>query len=391
MTRPKILSRPGIHTTAFYFAIFMAIGANVPYWPLWLENWGLSEGDIGLFIGLGIAIRVVAGVAIPVLADRLDARRRSLAVLCVAAGVFFFAHFWIESRMTLLLVTIAVGVFLAGAMPIAEALSAAAARHFNFEYAHARGAGTLSFLIANLIGGILIAWFGFGFLVGWIALALIVAGCVAWTHPGGGFVQSTPPRFREIGKLMLTPSFAIFTAAIALPQASQAVMFTYGSIHWRDLGFSEATIGMLWGLSVTVEIVFMLLMGGRLIAWLGPVGAMALSAVAAMIRWTVMAFDPGLAVLIPLQAMHALTFAAGHLGAIAFISVAIPERFGASAQGLFGGLAIGVCLASATLVAHVLFPLYGGETYFLGTGMAAAGLGFCIWLRKNWNGRAILV
>ena len=316
-----ILSRPGLYTIAFYSTIFASIGATVPYWPLWLENWGLSEAEVGQFIGAGIAVRVVAGVVIPVLADRLDARRRMLAGLCFAAGILFLSHIWIDAQATLLLVTLAVGACMASAMPIGEALGAAAAKCFKFEYAHARGAGTLSFLLASLSVGVLIAWVGLDILVWWIGIALILAGLVAWKHPGGGLVKDKPPGFGDVGKLMLTPSFAIFALAISLLQGSQAVLFTYGAIHWRDLGFGEATIGMLWGCSIAVEIGFMFFFGARVVKLLGPVGAMILSAVAGMIRWTAMAFDPGLIALIPLQAMHALSFGAGHLGAIAFISV----------------------------------------------------------------------
>ena len=69
----SLLSRPGLHTAAFYVALFMATGVHVPFWPLWLSDWGLTAEEVGLYTALGIAVRVVAGLAIPALADRLDA------------------------------------------------------------------------------------------------------------------------------------------------------------------------------------------------------------------------------------------------------------------------------------------------------------------------------
>ena len=38
----RLLTRPALHTAAFYVALFMAMGVHVPFWPLWLEDWGLT-------------------------------------------------------------------------------------------------------------------------------------------------------------------------------------------------------------------------------------------------------------------------------------------------------------------------------------------------------------
>ena len=70
-----------------------------------------------------------------------------------------------------------------------------------------------------------------------------------------------PPGLREIGRLVMNPIFAVFMAVVAFIQASHAVLYAYGSIHWRALGVSETEIGALWAASVAAEIVFMLTIG----------------------------------------------------------------------------------------------------------------------------------
>ena len=59
-----LLSGPGGHTTAFYVTFFMATGVHLPFWPLWLEHWGLTASEVGLFTALGVGARVVAGSAV---------------------------------------------------------------------------------------------------------------------------------------------------------------------------------------------------------------------------------------------------------------------------------------------------------------------------------------
>ena len=109
MTRTGLFSPQGTHTTAFYFALFLAMGAHLPYWPIWLEDWGLSAKEVGIYSSIGVAIRVIAGTGIPILADRLDARRKTLAYTCAIGSILFIAHIWIGSRMMLLLATMATG------------------------------------------------------------------------------------------------------------------------------------------------------------------------------------------------------------------------------------------------------------------------------------------
>ena len=92
-----------------------------------------------------------------------------------------------------------------------------------------------------------------------------------------------------------------------------------------------------------------------------------------------------------LQASHALTFAAGHLGAVAFIAAAAPERLAGSAQGVFGAVAGGLAMAGATALAAVVYPTFGGGAYWIACGMSLAGLIAARGLARRWNGAEIPV
>ena len=139
-----------------------------------------------------------------------------------------------------------------GIGPIGEALGVAAARLHDFAYAQARGLGSIGFLAANLVVGVLIARFGTGH------RALVDRGLpgrrsslLALGHPGGRRVgagaAAEHARDRAAG---VNPVFAIFMVAVAFTQASHAVLYAFGSLHWRALGIGEAEIGALWAVSV---------------------------------------------------------------------------------------------------------------------------------------------
>ncbi|MSU88196.1 MFS transporter [Rhodobacteraceae bacterium 2CG4] len=376
-----------VHTAAFYAAMFAVMGAHLPFWPIWLADWGLSAGEVGLFMTLGVATRVVAGLGFPVLADRLDRRRLVMVALCLAAAAVFAAHAAIGDRALLLVATLLTGAALAGVLPLGEALGAGAARAGGFAYGPVRAIGSVAFLVANLALGALIAPLGPGAVLWWIVAGLLLTAALGRRHPGGGTLRGhKPPSLPQIGRMLTHPVFLLFTLGIALSLSSHAVYYVYGSVHWRALGIADGTIGALWAFSVAVEIAVMLLAAPYLLRRIGPIGMMALSGIGGILRWGAMMFDPGVAWLWPLQAMHSLTFVAGHLGAIAFVQAAVPERYGASAQGAYLGLGGGVMTAVGMGLAAVVYPRAGGLTYGIAVAMSAAGLVLILRLRSRWRG-----
>lgn len=391
--RPRILSRPGLHTTGFYVALFLATGVHLPFWPLWLSDWGLSPSEIGVYTAIGIAVRVVAGVVIPAIADRLDARRWVLAACAAGGAALFLGHLGISTRPMLLAATIGTGVAFAGITPISEALGLAAARAWNFPYAQSRGIGSSGYLAANVAAGVLIGWTGTWVALWWIVVCLLATAVLAAGHPGGGQVRSTalPPRMSEMGRLMVNGTFVLFIGAVAFLQGSHAVLYSLATVHWRDLGISDADIGLLWAVSVAAEILFMVLLGTVVIERFGAVMTMALASLAGVVRWGVMMLDPVGFWLWPIQALHCLSFGAGHLGAMAFISMAVPDRYAAAAQGASATMAAGAVMALGMVIGAWLYPSLGGQTYGIGLAFSAIGLGLCVALGRRWQGGEIAV
>jgi MFS transporter, PPP family, 3-phenylpropionic acid transporter len=388
----RAFSGPAWHTALFYAAFYMAIGVHLPFWPLWLADWGLTAGEIGGYVALGMAARVVAGLALPSLADRLDARRATVAALAMVGAGIVVGHLGVGSRPWLLALTLALGAAMAGIGPIGEALGLAAARVHGFAYARARAVGSAGFLAANLAVGALLPVTGTGLALWWIAACLVAVALLARRHPGGRrVVGARPPRMAEIGRVLVHPVFGLFLVAVALMQAGHAVLYAYGSVHWRALGLGEATIGALWAAGVAAEIAFLATVGPAWLLRLGPVRALVISGMAGVVRWAAMMLDPVGPALWGLQGLHALTFAIGHLGAMAFLAQAIPARFGAAAQGAVAATAGGLALALVMALAALAYPRFGGATYGIGAVLALAGTLVALRLGRRWGGEGLVV
>lgn len=373
------VARPGWGATAaFYGFFFLAMGAHLPFWPLWLADWGLTEAEVGLYTALAVAVRVVFGVAIPWAADRAGAPRRTLALVAAAAATLFLAHEVISpeggGRPLLIAATLASAIALAGVLPIVDALSLRAAARGGFAYAPARAVGSFAFLLATLACGWAVSRWGSGAALWWIALSLAPLAWLGLVHPGGAGAPLPRPRLAEAGRLAASRAFALTMIAGASLQGSHAVLYSYGSIHWRSQGIDDATIGALWAFGVALEVALMVFAGRALIDRLGPAGAMALAGAAGALRWGLMTLDPAEAWLWPLQGLHAITFTAAFLGAIAMVERIAPESLAATAQGLVGATAGGAVMAAAGFAAAAAYPAYGAGAYWIGVALSLVGL-----------------
>ena len=119
-------------------------------------------------------------------------------------------------------------------------------------------------------------------------------------------------------------------------------------------------IGCLWAEGVVAEIALFWL-GRSLAERFGPRGLMALSGVGGIVRWTLAGLLPGLGAAAVLQLLHGLTFGAGHLGAMYYLSRTVPARAAASAQALYAAISAGlgsglVMLGAGTLYGRVRRP-----------------------------------
>jgi PPP family 3-phenylpropionic acid transporter len=170
-------------------------------------------------------------------------------------------------------------------------------------------------------------------------------------------------------EFLRNPAFLAVAAAASLIQASHAVYYGFSALDWQAAGLSGGTIAALWALGVVAEIALFAVSGRFLVR---PTVLLLIGAAGATIRWIAMALDPPLALLPFLQCLHALSFGATHLGALAFIARVAPVEIAATAQGYLA-VAQGLAMAGAMGLSGVLYARYGAIAY--GAMALAAGAG----------------
>ena len=360
-----------IRLALFYAAVFLFVGVSLPFWPVWLTAKGLSATEIGLLITAGTWVRIAAPPIAAHFADR-KGRRRGVLILLAGASLAFHLLFLVaEGFAALLAVSILAAIAFTPIIPMGENMTLLASRDRGLDYARVRLWGSIAFIVGAIAGGRFVGGAGADAIL-WLVLgtlALTVLATAAMPETG-----SPPARHRvPVAALLSDPSMIVFLVTASLIQASHAAAYGFATLAWRASGIDDDVIGLLWAEGVLAEIVLFAL-GGGLAARLGPARLLAIGAVAGIVRWVGFATEPGLGLLVVLQALHALTFGAAHLGAMLYLVRAIPPEHSASAQALYSGAAMGLVMGGATILAGALYDDVGAGAFHAMAAMSAAGL-----------------
>jgi PPP family 3-phenylpropionic acid transporter len=381
-----------LRLSLLYAAISLVVGSNLPFLPLWLNWAGLDVRSIAVVTALPLIARIALAPAIAAAADRAGDHRRFLIVLGWAALAALLAlasarHFW-----SILACSFLFSLAFTTIVPLAETVTLQGVRGAGLDYGRVRLWGSLTFIGAALAGGWAVGRFGAS-----CALVLPAAGAMLTVGAAQALPRPAPAAAREgrraaaphasPGRLLRKPAFLLFLAATGAVQASHAVLYAFATLQWRTLGLSAMLSGLLWAIAIAFEIA--LFAAARcVVARLGATNLILLGAAASVLRWSAMGLDPPLPVLVPLQALHGLTFAATHLGAMHFIARTTGDRAGGTAQALYAAATSGVFMAAAMLSAGPLYAAWAGRAYWAMAGFAAAGLAAGLLLPKSASARA---
>ncbi len=379
-----------------YAALFLVVGCYLPYMPVWLHWRRLDEDAIALLLATPLFARTLFTPAISFAADWLGARRAVLIVLAWGSLLSFVLLWAAGSFSQMLLATLLLAANWTTIMPLIETVAVSGIRGAGLDYGRVRLWGSGSFIVASFGCGLIVGVAGAG-----SVLPLLIGGSLLMVlgvylvpreiADSAGPKTSTFRRisFADAVKLAHSPSFLLFLLAAAAIQSSHALYYAFGTIHWRAQGFADGTIGALWALGVVAEI-GLFAVSARVLASLGAARLLVAAGAAAALRWGLMAFDPPLWATALLQCLHGMSFGAAHLAAIYFLSQAVPEDRGATAQGIYAAVVAGLVLGLVTVACGPLYQHLGGEAYAVMVVLALIGAASALLLLRRWHGERVV-
>ncbi len=357
-----------LRLAGFYAAFFTTAGINVPFFPVWLAAQGLTDSAIGLVMAIGAMARVAA---LPIAGHVVDVTGRRRAPILVltwcSLGAYGLYHF-ASDPWHYVAIAFLFGFFTAPQVSLMDSLTMLAVRARQLDYGRIRVWGSITFMLVALGFGFLLQGRGAALIWQTMMAGLVLTVAVAFILPDWQAAAGARRARAPLTAVLSDARFRIFVLGNGLTQASHALFYVFGSIYWRQAGLSDGFIGFLWAEGVIAEIIFFIY-GDRLVRRFGPAWLLLFAGIGGVVRWTLTAVTTDPVVLVLVQPLHALTFAAGFQASIHFVARTLPPELSASAQSLSALISTGLMLAPMMWVAGPLYHAAGPYGY-----LAMAGL-----------------
>jgi len=356
---------PFAAVSASYFA---HIGFFNPYLPLWLKELGFGLVAISILTSVQAATRLFAPYAWGWLSDHTGERVSLLRYGATAAMLCACILFFELGPIGLGLVLLLMFTHTSAMMPMSEAAMAHLVSQggaFDAKrYGRVRLFGSIGFLFTVFLAGAWFEYFGMHHFPGWTVLSLAAVAASVWMLPN--LKEAVPLNDTKVAvwPVLRQKSVKWFFIAAFFHVLSHMGVYVFFSLYLDSLGYSKVWIGMLWAVSVIVEIGWFFTQAKwmpklPLTAWL------VVCSVAMALRMGMTAqWADVLWVLLLAQAIHAITFAAHHTACIALLSHHFPGRLRGRGQALYTVVAYGFPGVLGGLAGGLLSERFGLQSVY---------------------------
>jgi PPP family 3-phenylpropionic acid transporter len=346
--------------SASYFA---HIGFFNPYLPLWLQELGLSILAISVLVSVQAATRLFAPYGWGWLSDRTGERIQLMRYSACAALLASTGLWWDGGVNWLFGVLLFMFMHTSAMMPMSEAAMAHLVTQdgvFNARrYGRIRLWGSVGFLVTVMVAGAFFERAGMYHFPAWTVATMLAVTLSVFCLPD--LKEAIPAHALRVNVMPVLRQRAVqwFFASVFLHVLSHIGSYVFFSLYLDSLGYSKTMIGLLWALSVVVEIGWFFtqsrwLLRMSLPAWL------VLCSVAMVLRMGLTASSAQVLVLLVVaQVLHALTFATHHTVCIALLSQHFSGRLRGRGQALYTVIGYGFPGVIGGLAGGMLSTHYG--------------------------------
>lgn len=369
-------------------AYYAHMGLLGPYLPLWLQSIGFSVLSIAGLTALQSVTRVFAPYLWGLLSDHSGERVKWLRWCASVALLWCAGLLWVRGEWGVPILLFLLFSHTSGMMSMNEAamahLVSGGGQFDPRRYGRMRLFGSLGFMVTVFVAG---AWFESQGLTDFPLLAfasLALVAAAAWSLPNlsehatdqagpvSGSVASVLPVLRQ-------RQVQWFLGSVFFHILAHMGLYVFFSLYLDALGYSKTWIGILWAVSVVVEIIWFFTQGRwlprfSLIAWL------MLASLLTSLRMGLTAMaGSSLGIMLVLQCLHCVTFAAHHTACVALISQYFPDRLRGRGQAIYTLVGYGLPGVLGGTLGGVLVTAFGLASVYWASSVVALLGGYCAW------------
>jgi len=366
---------PELRATFYYFTAFMTAGAATAYGGIWFQDQGLSSGEIGLIGSVPVFIMLVLNLVVGRLADRADDWRQVIVIGAALAGMIPIGLFFVHGFLPILVVWTLASIPFSAVAPVADAAALRMTKRNGTDFGFIRAWGTVGYMTVIVITGQVVTWFGGASYLPFFVGVAILRGLIALQLPNFRAPKEERTLAQKAGasrmREVMKPWFLLPLVGWSMVFATHLILNSFQALLWKEQGIPDLTIAILIALGAASEAAMMFVFK-RFVGRFPARMVILASAIVSVLRWAAMALAPDVAILLPLQLLHSVTFAMGYMGCVHFIANWTSEDIAAEAQSFFQVLQQAMAVVALTAFGWIAGPL-GVHAYFASAAFAGVG------------------
>lgn len=361
-----------IGISGLYLALYLHYG-YFTFLPLWLKTMGASAAEIGVLLAIPLILRLLTVAPFSAWAGRRRRVRDSVMVTALLSSALILLLLLNPDHAGRIAIVLAFSIMWDQLPVLTDAYAVMAVRRHGVDFGRVRVWGSIAVVASTGSAGWVIGLTGIELLPLLIAVLLLLPAIAAPLLPSDRTLaaaeQGATGRWRDV--VTDRPLMRALIAS-ALIMGSHGVLTSFAAIQWAAKGVSTGMIGTLQAVAVSVEIIAFWF-GAKFLGRRDPILLIWVASAVAVVRWGIMALDPGLAVTFAVQMLHGITSTGAILGVMLVIAQRVPVQLSATAQGL-NAVLLGVALAVVTAGSGLLWSNGVAAAYLSMAALAALGV-----------------
>ncbi|MDA8234626.1 MAG: major facilitator superfamily domain-containing protein 6 [Clostridia bacterium] len=360
----------------FYFIFFTTFASFLPFLPLYLREIGLESGKIGVIMGIGPLVMLLAQPVWGMVSDYLQKRILVLRLTLLASSLATLL-FPVTTEFTLIvLITVLYTFFQTPITPLADSIVLTHHEAAGGSFGKVRLWGSLGFALAVVVMGL---WLQTTELknmftaVASLYLASFLVTLGLREHKKAGRQKLTG----QVKDILTNKRFLLFLAYSCLVQLTFAAYNTFFGLLFTSLGGTTYTLGLAWFIAAISEIpVF--LYSRTLLLRFGSRKLLVFAGLIFSLRWFFFSLVQSPVQIIFFQVLQSLSFGVFYFSAVNYVNHIVPSQLRSTGQSLFAALGFGLGATLGNFLGGMMVDQVGLSAMFMASGFLclAAVVGF---------------
>jgi PPP family 3-phenylpropionic acid transporter len=346
----------------FYAVLYMSHSILNTFFPIYFKHVGYDGSSLGMLLSVGPLVAILAQPFWGTTADRAKSKVTVLRVVCAASSATVFLLL-ASSDFYLLILSLAVFSFSYYSMfALCDTITLEYLKKTNWNFGPIRLAGTLGFAVMAAVAGKL-ATKSISSIFVLLSLSVALSFLLTYRIPVVKGYQHGRPK-TSIFKLFKHKEFVFMSVFFLAVMCSMGFYYSFFPVYYEQLGASRSFIGISVFIAGCSEAPF-LLFSSRLSNRFHPKYILLGSAITVSIRWLALHLVSSLYVLLPLMALHGLSYIVLSYAMATYVNNNVPAELRASGQAVNWLISMGLSRIIGSILGGLLVDRYGIRQVFM--------------------------